>query len=601
MRRRSFLLSLVLSLLFTSLALAQVTVISVGTQGPPGPNLAGVTCLLGGNCTFTLPILTSAVPVTITSSLGSELAPSLGPANWTCGVGWDCSVPGVLNKNAGGVETAVPNPPLTIVPGTTYKVVVTVGALTVPEGLQLELGLDLAQYRINSIGTHTFWITARTTDNLYLTPLPAAGTTRFTITAVSVKPLVDGTGDLEVQGTLRVRTGARNFVVNGSSTDPTGYLMRVNMTDASLPRSPLRLRTDGAMLAWDYLYVWPNSVETFGDLQDSMLASFSDLSASGTVLKIMNNVYNHSLAKFYSFTSYNPVWGPSGTIRFSFEDSGLLAFGPAVVGSPALKASGTTLQTRLGDNSALAAHQADKFLATNGLSILLGSTYPTATGSVGIGFEAGNPASTTGTNNTSIGYQAGRLLTSNGGNTSVGSLALYNGTTASSNSALGYGALYTNVSGASNTAAGVLALYSTTASYNTAMGENAAYKSGATPATANAVTTGTRLTFLGYQAGLASATQRTNSTAIGNEAYVDADNTVALGDENVTTVLAGSASQATVQTTKVLLLPLALAALGTPANGTIAYCSDCAPQSNPCTGTSTGALAVRLNGAWDCR
>ncbi len=51
----------------------------------------------------------------------------------------------------------------------------------------------------------------------------------------------------------------------------------------------------------------------------------------------------------------------------------------------------------------------------------------------------------------------------------------------------------------------------------------------------------------------------------------------------------------------ITLVGIALASLGTPANGTIAYCSDCAPQSNPCTATSTGALAVRLNGAWDCR
>jgi hypothetical protein len=41
--------------------------------------------------------------------------------------------------------------------------------------------------------------------------------------------------------------------------------------------------------------------------------------------------------------------------------------------------------------------------------------------------------------------------------------------------------------------------------------------------------------------------------------------------------------------------------LGTPANGTVAYCSDCLAQSNPCTGASTGAFARRLNGAWDCR
>lgn len=41
------------------------------------------------------------------------------------------------------------------------------------------------------------------------------------------------------------------------------------------------------------------------------------------------------------------------------------------------------------------------------------------------------------------------------------------------------------------------------------------------------------------------------------------------------------------------------AALGTPANGTIVYCSDCTIAS-PCAGSGTGALAKRLNGIWVC-
>lgn len=41
------------------------------------------------------------------------------------------------------------------------------------------------------------------------------------------------------------------------------------------------------------------------------------------------------------------------------------------------------------------------------------------------------------------------------------------------------------------------------------------------------------------------------------------------------------------------------AALGTPANGTFLYCSDCTIAS-PCAGGGTGALAKRLNGVWVC-
>ena len=44
---------------------------------------------------------------------------------------------------------------------------------------------------------------------------------------------------------------------------------------------------------------------------------------------------------------------------------------------------------------------------------------------------------------------------------------------------------------------------------------------------------------------------------------------------------------------------VAFATLGTPSNGTIAYCSDCA-KATPCAGSGSGALAKRINGAWDC-
>ncbi len=39
--------------------------------------------------------------------------------------------------------------------------------------------------------------------------------------------------------------------------------------------------------------------------------------------------------------------------------------------------------------------------------------------------------------------------------------------------------------------------------------------------------------------------------------------------------------------------------LGSPANGTLIYCSDCT-VANPCASGGTGALAKRLNGAWVC-
>lgn len=41
------------------------------------------------------------------------------------------------------------------------------------------------------------------------------------------------------------------------------------------------------------------------------------------------------------------------------------------------------------------------------------------------------------------------------------------------------------------------------------------------------------------------------------------------------------------------------AALGSPVDGTVIYCSDCT-FANPCASGGTGAIAKRLGGAWRC-
>ena len=74
---------------------------------------------------------------------------------------------------------------------------------------------------------------------------------------------------------------------------------------------------------------------------------------------------------------------------------------------------------------------------------------------------------------------------------------------------------------------------------------------------------------------------------------------------------AGTAATGTISVGGTILNGSVLfASLGTPANGTQVYCSDCQPttpatcpatkSSCVCAGSGTGALAVRLNGVWDC-
>jgi hypothetical protein len=58
-------------------------------------------------------------------------------------------------------------------------------------------------------------------------------------------------------------------------------------------------------------------------------------------------------------------------------------------------------------------------------------------------------------------------------------------------------------------------------------------------------------------------------------------------------------SDETVFTDPIRLPSILFANLGTPGDGTIAYCSDCT-KATPCAGAGSGALAKRINGAWDC-
>ena len=200
-----------------------------------------------------------------------------------------------------------------------------------------------------------------------------------------------------------------------------------------------------------------------------------------------------------------------------------------------------------------------------------GAIYAETRGSVGLKNDAhardALSSNTTGMSN-SVGagqYALSSNTTGNGNVVGAGAYALYSNTTGSNNSVgAGVAVLYDNTTGSSNSVgaglyaltynttgsnnsvgAGDSALYeNTTGSNNTATGFESGYNTGAAPSYANAVTTGSYLTFLGARAGLGSPTQRTNSTAIGAGAYVDANNTVVLGNGAVTNVMAGSTGAA---------------------------------------------------------
>jgi hypothetical protein len=125
---------------------------------------------------------------------------------------------------------------------------------------------------------------------------------------------------------------------------------------------------------------------------------------------------------------------------------------------------------------------------------LLGDTDSATPFETSLGFEAG--ANTTGTDNTFIGYQAGKTNTSGTDNTAVGYQAGTALTTGSNNVAIGSGALDAATTGGRNVAIGLDAMGLGVAT--AASGDNIAigYQAG------NAITSGTLNILLGQSAGL---------------------------------------------------------------------------------------------------
>jgi hypothetical protein len=118
----------------------------------------------------------------------TELIIDLQTANWTVGTGWAAPA-GTLNKNADGTGTAIPNPALKILAGSIYKVVITLSACTVGT-CSYTLGGTAGTTTLSAAATYTHYITATDYGNLIFTP--SAANSRFTISEVSVKEVLEG-------------------------------------------------------------------------------------------------------------------------------------------------------------------------------------------------------------------------------------------------------------------------------------------------------------------------------------------------------------------------------------------------------------------------
>jgi hypothetical protein len=175
-----------------------------------------------------------------------------------------------------------------------------------------------------------------------------------------------------------------------------------------------------------------------------------------------------------------------------------------------------------------------------------GTAVTTGTSNTAVGYEAGAGYNTS--FNTYVGYVAGRNFSSNG-NTGVGNSALqgiFGSSTGSNNTGIGFWGLRDLTTGTSNTALGYTAGDSiSSGSFNTCAGGTAGSN----------VTTGTANTLIGYNAGGGLSTggtncalgdsayssgNYTNSTCLGYNSQVTGSNQVQLGDSSTTTYAYGA-------------------------------------------------------------
>jgi hypothetical protein len=128
-----------------------------------------------------------------------------------------------------------------------------------------------------------------------------------------------------------------------------------------------------------------------------------------------------------------------------------------------------------------------------------------------------------------------------------GNGALQAATTATNDVAVGGSALLGLTTGSNGVGAGFdVGLSVTQASRFVLIGSQAGWTSGSTPSSANALTTGNDNTFIGFQAGQESATQRSFAIAIGSGASVDASNTCIIGGTTTTNAVSVGVGRTTV-------------------------------------------------------
>ncbi len=348
-----------------------------------------------------------------------------------------------INSGATGMES--------ITTAALLALLVTAGAATVTSvGMSVPTGLSVAGSPITTSGTLAVTYTAG-----YAIPTTAKQTEWDT--AYSERRQWDGGAT-----NLAAATGRTSL---GGTTVGQAFFTLVNPSAVTFPRMNAD-NSVSALSASDY-----RTALGLGSL--ATLSAVNDSNWSGTDLSVANGGTGAS-----TLTANNVILG-NGTSAVQFV-------APGTSGN-VLTSNGTT------------------WTSAAPTSALLGTTDAISPFETSLGSGAGG--SSTGVNNTFIGYEAGNDNTTGTDNTAVGFQALDANTVGDNNTAIGRAALGSNTTGYYNTAVGAVALFAnTTGIQNTAVGR----------ASLNANTIGVRNTGVGYTT-LQANTTGTDNTAIGNE------------------------------------------------------------------------------------
>lgn len=198
-----------------------------------------------------------------------------------------------------------------------------------------------------------------------------------------------------------------------------------------------------------------------------------------------------------------------------------------------------------GSNNAAYGSRALYTNTTGNYNVVLGyeAMYANTTGDHNVAIGTSALSSNTTTNNlVAVGDNALHSVNGGGGNNvATGSEAMYSTTTGSYNTSSGNESMSDNTTGSFNTAMGYSAMsYNTTSDYNTSIGYSSMYfNSGEDNVALGAWAgyyTSQHSVFLGWNARGADLADVTNSTAIGYNTVVSADNQVRIGNASVLSI-----------------------------------------------------------------